>query len=770
MARSLMGRLRLAVACGMLIAFAGEALATCASQAAVRDWMSEAAPTAMPVRPAHCDELGQTPPDFSWPAYRRGTAYVFELRRPDAVVEKRSVARNWLLWGASLAPGSYAWRVTTVLSNGRKTLPGAWRAFTIKAGAQTFLVPGEDVLTARATSRERPRAFPVGDALERLTKSLEQERHAGWEALLADLRLPVKAAEGLDLPVWTARAYGQKAYSKALGDAKREAGRDLDRLLAAAFAYRVTGQDAYRKMALAKLAEISRWPGDGATGVSHHQVAGRYAWMLALAYDWLYADLSVAERRTVRDAIARRMDALLEEFGIAEGKMDGMPYNSHGWVALGEMAATATLLVGDDPRANGWFEKTVHPFIQSISPWAGPEGGMANGTGYGIWDLTALLTPMDVVGYALGMNLYDKAPLRNMLPFLMQFIPPGSPFGAFGDAAENATGLWVGDFVRAYAMRAPSPEADWYASQWKPRRHLLMHLFAPAHERADVFPTVLQGPSGIWAKTSGWVAMHADIADPMRTSVYFKSSPYGSFNHSHADQNSFVIVAGGRPVLIDSGYYDYYQSPHWKKWYTQTRAHNAVTFDGGNGQTTGDRGAAGNIIAFEQHGDYDVAIGEAAQAYGGAASTMRRTLIFVRPGALIVIDRAVSPVPRRWEWNLHALSEFSEAEPDRIVVDYGSGKGCVSVHSPKGLSFSQQRGFPVPPDPKWGADRQSNPQWHGVYVSPVPEREFAVVALIEMACDSPRAIRVAAVQDELLLNFDEYRFAVGVDGSVRRMP
>lgn len=769
MPRSLMRVLQLVVACGLFVTFAAEVLAACASPANLRDWMTGAAPTAMPIRPAHCAELDQTPPDFSWPAHRRGAAYVFELRRPDSVVEKQTVARNWLLWGKVLAPGAYAWRVSVVLPKGRKTQPGAWRAFTIMSGAQTFLVPGEDVLIARAMSRERPRAFPTGAALKRLTASLKQERRVGWEMLLAGLRRPAKAAEGLEAPVWTARAYGQKAYSKALGDAKREAGKDLDHLLAAAFAYRATGQDDYRRMALAKLEEASRWPPEGATGVSHHQVAGRYAWMLALAYDWLHAELSVAERRVVRDAIARRVDALLAEFGLAEGKMDRMPYNSHGWVALGEMAATAALLVGDDSRATNWFEMTVQPFIQSISPWAGPEGGMANGTGYGIWDLTALMIPMDVIGYALDLNLYDKAPLRNMLPFLMQFIPPGSPVGAFGDAAENATDLWVGDFVRAYAMRAPSIEADGYASQWRPRRHLLMHLFAPVHGRMDT-PVTLQGATGMWAKTSGWVAMHGDIADPMRTSVYFKSSPYGSFNHSHGDQNSFVIVSGGRPVLIDSGYYDYYKSPHWSKWYTQTRAHNAITFDGGNGQITGDRAAAGNIVGFEQRGDYDVAIGEAAEAYGGSVSMMRRTLIFVRPGTLIVIDRAVSPVARKWEWNLHALSEFSEKGPNTVVFGNGAGKTCVSAHSPKVLSFSQHQGFPVPPDPKWGVDRKSRPQWHGKFASVVPDRELVVVALITMACDSPPAIQVAAVEAGLLLDFGDYQFAVGVDGSVQRKP
>ena len=40
--------------------------------------------------------------------------------------------------------------------------------------------------------------------------------------------------------------------------------------------------------------------------------------------------------------------------------------------------------------------------------------------------------------------------------------------------------------------------------------------------------------------------MHSSLSDPNRLSIFFKSSPYGSYNHSHADQNSFVIHHRGR--------------------------------------------------------------------------------------------------------------------------------------------------------------------------------------------------------------------------------
>lgn len=56
--------------------------------------------------------------------------------------------------------------------------------------------------------------------------------------------------------------------------------------------------------------------------------------------------------------------------------------------------------------------------------------------------------------------------------------------------------------------------------------------------------------------------MHSALADPQRVSLLFRSSPFGSLNHAHADQNSFVLYAKGEVLAMDSGVYDFYDSPH----------------------------------------------------------------------------------------------------------------------------------------------------------------------------------------------------------------
>src|SRR5690606_27048156 len=99
-------------------------------------------------------------------------------------------------------------------------------------------------------------------------------------------------------------------------------------------------------------------------------------------------------------------------------------------------------------------------------------------------------------------------------------------------------------FGKAYASFAPSPLARWYASHLEgedPKR--FEYVIAPPGTPARPEPLPAGTPDALHLPSIGWVALHSDLADPKRTSVYFKSSPppFGAFNHQAADQNAFVI-------------------------------------------------------------------------------------------------------------------------------------------------------------------------------------------------------------------------------------
>ena len=95
----------------------------------------------------------------------------------------------------------------------------------------------------------------------------------------------------------------------------------------------------------------------------------------------------------------------------------------------------------------------------------------------------------------------------------------------------------------------------------------------------------------------GWVAIQRHIDDPSRHLQFlFKSSPYGSLSHSHADQNAFLLRAYGEDLAIQSGYYVAFGSTMHRNWRRQTRSKNAVLIDG-TGQYAGrDKTTAKNAV------------------------------------------------------------------------------------------------------------------------------------------------------------------------------
>ena len=95
----------------------------------------------------------------------------------------------------------------------------------------------------------------------------------------------------------------------------------------------------------------------------------------------------------------------------------------------------------------------------------------------------------------------------------------------------------------------------------------------------------------------GLACSHTSMTNPAdNVSFFFHSNPYGAVSHAHNNQNAFALSAYGEPLLINSGHYNVYGSPHHLQWTRQTKASCCVTYDGGTSQ---DRGPAakGRILS-----------------------------------------------------------------------------------------------------------------------------------------------------------------------------
>ena len=213
--------------------------------------------------------------------------------------------------------------------------------------------------------------------------------------------------------------------------------------------------------------------------------------------------------------------------------------------------------------------------------------------------------------------------------------------------------------------------------------------------------------------------------------MYFKSSPYGSYNHSHGDQNSLVVNSGGRPLLIEAGYSDWYGSPLWNTWYHQTKAHNAVTYDGGLGQKVDGVGSAlswnGRVTSFATSPSLDYTSGDATAAYPGSLSSAIRQVWYLRAlDVFVVRDKLASPLPHVFEWNVHAPSAILVDDNNAIRINNIDRSLCIRSLTP-GAEFAKWTG----PAPQAGKVED-----HGAFKrATAASAEFLM--LLDVGCKNP---------------------------------
>ncbi|CAI6043728.1 carbohydrate binding domain-containing protein [Cohnella sp. JJ-181] len=618
----------------------------------------------MPFRPADRSSVEQNPPDFSWRYVEGADQYELQISTSDSftttVYAKAGIPVNVFNLPSTLTAGAgYYWRV-------RYHLPQGWsawsdtRQFGIKADAVPFTVPDIDTMLNGIPS-SRPRILTTANTLN------------AFKQLKNNVGAPIYAFAQTRVDGMIAAQTGTPGNPASNSDVFGITYGETTTILSGALMYLITEDPDYLNFTKTRLMNIIEWNPDGTTSYQNDDRSFREIVLAAaVAYDWLNVTnssaFSTSDRQKLLAAIHTRTQTLYNDI-LDVSSLYKQPYNSHGGTAAGYVAIIATAMMHETGTVNGiamheyakaWFKNSVPVRINWYPPVGGEQGGWASGTGY--WEASHLADKRvaDVLLAATGVNLYNKAFSRNEQYLVPYFLPVGSPSNRFGDSAEKPMMRETVNLLRRQAQIYGNPSAQWAAAAAPVALDPYKLFTYPYGDDNVAKRPPFELPSARWLKDVGWVAMHSSLYDPNRISLYFKSSVYGSYNHSHADQNSFTIDAFGEKLAIDAGYYDAYGSSFHNNYYRTTLAHNAITYDGNKGQKTNDIRASGRIAGFASIGAFDGTVGDATNAYNQDSSLSgldlaRRGIIYVKPNAFVVIDKldakGTSSVP--FEYLLH---------------------------------------------------------------------------------------------------------------------
>ncbi len=492
----------------------------------------------------------------------------------------------------------------------------------------------------------------------------------------------------------------------------------VNRLDSLAFAYLITGEARYGNPGRDLLLYVSRWNPYGTSGRSiNDEVSMRLLYAMSRAYDWLHPMLTPEERLVVQKSMRERGNDVY--LTMRRTRFEDLLLDNHLTRTMGFLGQAAIAFMGEIPEAEVWFDYIVSLFLLKYPPWGGDEGGWSQGVGYWQAYVGWVLEFAVALDVATDVDLFQKPFFRNTGYFKLYAHPPKSKFGAFGDGSDGAPDSGSASVVGFFAQVYKDPVLQWYAAQISgmgqvpvlPMNTFIGYVMSPETPAEMVKPALpADFPQSRLFSDIGWTLMNVDMADwNNNVHVKFKSSAYGSYNHGHAEQNSFMIEAYGSPLAISSGYYPWYGSPHHKTWTWESRSKNTILVNG-SGQGVQNINAKGKITHTSFGSMFDYVRGDATQAYLGKVDRFWRDLWFVKPDVIAVFDQLEAKGPTAYDWLLHSQKQMEvDAGAQRVRVPADTAEMWTYFVIPRQLQFSQTDQFTVPPEDR---DIGKPNQWH----------------------------------------------------------
>ncbi len=566
---------------------------------------------------------------------------------------------------------------------------------------------------------------------------------------------------------------------------------------AATLIWVVTGEEKYFAKAKEFLLKTCGWhfapdwedgPVVGATDISYNDEANFRLWRkLPLVYDQLRVKLTPEEKKIVLAHFKERGDrtvAWIKAAKVEKIRRNSLDVNAESHpVRFMAMVGNSALALWDDlPESREWWRFAYVFYRDQFSPWGGDNGGWAEGNAYwrGTFEHAAfqdtLLSIGDPLAYA--SPFWRNSPyfaLYNVQPYLHTIFGDTSNAGHFdldpvvADYMEHVARVEQNGFFRAYAElctdKRSRPVYKGLAGldrTYPTACEFLVRNFIASAKPLPPPKPLSDLPPYRFFRDVGWVSLHSALGRPADDiQITFKSSPYGSFSHSHADQNAFILNAYGEGLAINSAYREFHRSPHHRLWTWQTKSKNDVLIDG-FGQQAQDKYATGTITRFVAAPRYVWTTGDATVAYqtgekeDGKIQRVTRDLIFIDQRYVVLRDHVVLATPGVLSWLLHAEKNLSWDSTNNIAFIQGS-KAVLTTHLvAPGVTWhgSVTDKFPVPVDPKYvsgeaGASyvtgKWSN-QSHLTVESARAAKEFTVYAVLwpERESSSPAGIKASA--------------------------
>ena len=433
---------------------------------------------------------------------------------------------------------------------------------------------------------------------------------------------------------------------------------------------------------------------DGMDLATGHQLFG-----LGIVYDWCYAELDEAARRTIRETIEKRGTAMFEAGATGRAWWRRSYMQNHLWVDACGLSIAGLAVLDEVEDANLWIGFALDKFQQSVDA-LGPDGASHEGVGYWEYGVEYLLKFMHVARELLGEDLYQHDWWQRTARYPLYLGLPRDAWtsrNCIVDIADCPRGHWYGPdyLLRGLAREFRDPHAQWLAQQCddanvvSPGAAWLNLIWydpaVPAKPPTDL-PTLHHfDDMGIVSARSDWSGKESLVV--LKCGPFLGHEAVQDFSydpgggHVHPDANHFVVFGAGEWLLRDDGYRS--------KW---TGQHNTLLIDGRGQLGEGERWFQGSqplavkarprVIRAESTPTLDHIVSDATEAYPAELGLERfERHLAVRQAQLAARARRHSTQRSRVRWNSVSIPSSSVVSKRRTVFCFKASRPyCVGSH------------------------------------------------------------------------------------------
>jgi len=730
-----------------------------------------------PLSPRDGAPASTNPPSMIWRVDDRAATYTVEMCRREEfdrdVIRVEGIDLPFYNHSAVLAEGTWHWRYFVVTEAGEVSEPGPVRSFVITADSVSLPVPPtEEILR---TMPDHPRIFVTPDTLAEFRARRNTVAREAW----ADIKYRADALLEAQPPELTLRPMPEdpgtsrkQVFFLRDGEALVPAGYtnsdlsgDAGKANVLSLAYLISGDERYAEAARRWLLFVAplRMDYHLEDRGQHDTVVYNYEYGLkgvALAYDRLYHLLTEDERRQVVEHIEYHCENAFAWCHDRQ-KLHLNYQNSHGQQCMHALLTTVLAVADETPETAQWADWLIRQYVNRIA-WGSEDGGYTEGQTYS-HKFQFILEGLAALRTATGIDIFQKPRLRNAGDFWMYCMSLNYWWNHWGDVYSllvPVPGASADTYISGFlGSMSGSRYVTWWSDTvvGNPRHVPLWYLSSMGIEpkppvdiaQARLFPDV------------GQLAAYDRFYDHHSNRIFFRSSPWGGASHAHADQNGFVLHAGGEIMAIDSGYYTYCGDTYHRQFSVATAAHNSILVNG-EGQPKSIN-SAGRFSAFLNSADYCLFIGDAATAYPEMLEEFDRVVVFIRPDVFLVYDELGATEPSEFSWVLNTFEPADIDEQARTMVVSQSDQRLRVQHlAPADLRYAQSNERPYPMlTKKWCRYTEAFPQPYNIRVTTAEQSSDERILAVMDAYEAGAGPRMAGLEQIAAGDALAVQFATG---------